>query len=80
MKEQTYEEILRRMEQVYLEQAGFVPQADSDLGIRLRVLAGEVYNLHSGILWLNREAFPQTATGERLEQDVYKRQTLISAN
>ena len=73
MKEQTYEEILRRMEQVYLEQAGFVPQADSDLGIRLRVLAGEVYNLHSGILWLNREAFPQTATGERLERHAAQR-------
>ena len=37
MKEQTYEEILRRMEQVYLEQAGFdISKTDSDLGIRLR--------------------------------------------
>ena len=73
MEEQTYEQILDRMESVYAEEAGFVPEASSDLGIRLRVLAGEVYNLQSGIQWLKRQSFPQTAEGEFLDDHAAQR-------
>ncbi|MDD5952708.1 MAG: baseplate J/gp47 family protein [Oscillospiraceae bacterium] len=66
MEELTYEQFLNRMEDSYAEKAGFVPEPASDLGIRLRVLAGELYNLQSGMLWLKRQTFPQTATGELL--------------
>ncbi len=73
MEEQTYEQILARMESVYQVEAGFVPEQMSDLGIRLRVLAGELYNLQSGMLWLKRQAFPQTASGEYLEDHAAQR-------
>lgn len=73
MEEQTYEQILKRMEVVYAEEAGFVPEPSSDLGIRLRVLAGEIYNLQSGIQWLKRQAFPQTASGEFLDDHAAQR-------
>lgn len=73
MEEQTYGQILARMEAAYETAAGFVPEASTDLGIRLRVLAGELYNLQSGIQWLKRQSFPQTATGEFLDDHAAQR-------
>ncbi len=67
MEQQTYEQILERMEAAFSERAGFLPDSASDLGIRLRVLAGEIFNLRSGMDWLKRQVFPQTAGGEFLE-------------
>lgn len=73
LEELTYQQILGRMEQVYQEKSGFVPEEISDLGIRLRVLAGELYNLQSGMHWLKAQAFPQTASGEFLEYHAEQR-------
>ena len=73
MEEQTYEGILVRMEEAFAEQAGFVPDDASDLGIRLKVLAGEIRNLYAGMEWLQRQAFPQTASGEALEMHAEER-------
>lgn len=67
MEQQTYQQILERMEAAFAAQAGFVPDDASDIGIRFKVLAGEIFNLYSGMQWLGRQVFPQTAFGEYLE-------------
>ena len=36
-------------------------------GLRMRVLAGELYRLEASLDWLERQAFPQTASGEQLD-------------
>lgn len=73
MEQQTYQEILTRMETAFAEQAGFPADGASDIGIRLRVLAGEIFNLQSGMEWLKRQAFPQTASGEYLDMHASQR-------
>ena len=63
----TYESILERMNEKYTELSGNLPRESSDIGIRLRLLAGELYALNSNMEWLRRQMFPNTATGEWLE-------------
>lgn len=67
MEQQTYAEILERMQAEFETQAGFAADDASDIGIRLKVMAGEIFNLYSGVEWLKRQTFPQTATGEFLD-------------
>ncbi len=64
---ESYEQIYARMRAAYQEKSGCMPEEVSDLGLRLQVLAGELYRMQAGLDWLRREAFPQTATGERLD-------------
>ena len=63
---ETYEEILERMKQTFAQQAGYEVEKNSDLEIRMQVLAGELYSSFANIEWLKRQVFPQTATGEYL--------------
>ena len=63
----TYEEIADGMKQSFYEQAGYSPDEASDIGIRMRVLAGEIYNMQTYLEWIKRQAFPQTAKGEYLD-------------
>ena len=63
-----YSEILKEMEDKYEELSGFCPGDGSDAGIRLRVLAGELHNLWTQMEWLERQIFPDTATGQWLEK------------
>lgn len=67
MKLETYEEILERMRGEYAAKSGGPPEEASDIGLRLQVLAGELYRLQAGVEWLKRQAFPQTADGEQLD-------------
>lgn len=64
---ETYEEILERMEKTYEQESGCKVEDVSEVGLRLRVLAGELYRLDASLDWLERQAFPQTATGEQLD-------------
>ncbi len=64
---ESYEEILKRMQDAYQTESGYSPEDVSDTGLRLRVLAGELYRLRAKLAWLERQAFPQTATGEWLD-------------
>ncbi len=64
---ESYKEILERMKREYTERSGSRPEDVSDIGIRLQVMAGEVYRLQARTDWLLRQAFPQTAGGERLD-------------
>lgn len=61
-----YEDILGEMEEAYERESGHRAEDVSDTGLRIRVLAGELYRLHAKLAWLERQAFPHTATGEWL--------------
>lgn len=64
---ETYEEILSRMQEKFAELAGYPADEASDIGIRLRVLAGEIYSLTASMNWLEQQLFAQTAQGELLD-------------
>lgn len=64
---ETYEEILERMKGKYTELSGANINDDSDLGIRMKVLAGEVFSLQNNVLWLKQQMFAQTAVGQQLD-------------
>ena len=55
----TYEEIRARMAAEYEAQAGFAPDDASDAGIRIRVLAGEIYTALRMLEAVKDEAFPR---------------------
>lgn len=63
----TYDEILETMRARYRELAGFDADDASDIGIRLKVLAAQVYGLARRVEALAGEVFPQTSTGARLD-------------
>lgn len=64
---QTYDEILKTMTDKYTEATSVVPTEYSDIGIRLRVLAGEIYSSLVNFNWLKEQVFIDTATGEYLD-------------
>lgn len=68
-----YEEILGRMQETFEEQAGYSADDASDIGIRLKVLAGEIYSCCTNIDWLRKQVFPQTATGQQLDYHAQQR-------
>lgn len=68
IKIRSYDEILDIMKSEFTEKAGFSPDDASDIGIRLKVLASQIYSLGVHQDWLKRQAFPQTATGEELDK------------
>jgi uncharacterized phage protein gp47/JayE len=63
----SYEEIMTRMQERFTELAGYSPDDASDIGIRMKVLAGEVYSVCSAIDWLKMQTFAQSAQGEKLD-------------
>lgn len=63
-----YSEILDRMKSEFEKNAGYVPEDASDIGIRMKTLAGEIFSLESSIDFLKRQMFPTTATGEYLDK------------
>ncbi|MDU7338448.1 MAG: baseplate J/gp47 family protein [Clostridium sp.] len=70
---ESYDSVLKRMQSSFEGLAGFSADDASDLGIRIKVLAGEVYSLLCGIEWLKKQIFPQTAQGEYLEMHAAQR-------
>ncbi|MCH5297364.1 MAG: baseplate J/gp47 family protein [Ruminococcus sp.] len=64
---ETYDEIYERMKQKYEQESGAQFDEASDIAIRLRVLAGEIYNAQVNMEWLKNQMFVETATGERLD-------------
>ena len=61
------------MKESYIGYAGFVPAEESDIMIRLRVLAGEVYRLWVNADFVSRQLFPHTAAGEYLDRHAQQR-------
>ncbi len=69
----TYDEIYKSMADKYTELTGIAPDENSDLGIRLRVLAGEIYSSEVNLGWLKRQMFFSTADGEYLDLHAVER-------
>lgn len=69
----TYDEILGRMEKKFFELSGYEADRVSDIGIRMRLLAGEIFSLSSNIDFVKKQMFPNTATGEYLELHAQQR-------
>lgn len=63
----SYDDILAVMTSEYTAQSGCVPDEASDIGIRLRVLASQIFELTSRLENLKKQLFPTTATGEALD-------------
>lgn len=61
------------MKTSYQEETGTNPDEASDIGIRMQVLAGEIYRLESSIEWLGNQAFPETAVDQQLEYHASQR-------
>ena len=69
----SYNEILERMVGSYTEYAGSAPSPESDIMIRLRVLAGEIYNAQANAEYIKRQVFASTASGEYLDRHASER-------
>lgn len=59
--------ILKRMQDKYIEYAGFTPRKESDVMIRLKVLAGEIYKARVYADYVLRQMFLSTAEGAYLD-------------
>ncbi len=70
---ESYEDIILRMQEKFKELAGFQADDASDVGIRLKVLAGEIFSACSNIEWLKNQVFPQTATEKQLDYHAQQR-------
>lgn len=67
MKE-TYNNILNNMRTAYFEECGYEPAPDSDLELRFKAVAGEIFSAYSYADFILKQVFPQTATGEYLDR------------
>ena len=57
----------------YVEESGAEFDEAGDIAIRLKVLAGEIYNMQTQTEWLKRQLFPSTASGEFLDRFAQQR-------
>lgn len=63
----SYDTICSRMKRKYREQTGYMPDDASDIGIRIQLLAGEIFSFNTYLEWVKNQIFPQTATGNSLD-------------
>lgn len=63
-----YESILGELLDAYETLRGSRPDDASDIAIRMRVLAGQLFSLHARISWLEKQVFPESAVGLQLDQ------------
>ncbi|MCQ2514495.1 MAG: baseplate J/gp47 family protein [Ruminococcus sp.] len=64
---EAYNEIYNRMKAEYESISDTKIDEISDIAIRLKVLAGELYSMQSNLEWVKRQSFLNTATGENLD-------------
>ena len=69
----SYDDILSSMKAKYTELTGTDPDKASDIGIRMKVLAGELFSAYAELNWLKAQMFPTTADGEYLEMHAAQR-------
>lgn len=69
----SYDTIVNRMKEKFSSLAGYSPDDASDIGIRMKVLAGEIYSLYNALEWLKMQSFAQTAQGEQLDLKAQER-------
>ena len=64
----TYDEIYGRMKNVYEQETGDSFNEKSDIAIRLKVLAGEIFKVQTNLEWWKRQMFAVSASGECLDK------------
>ena len=69
----SYNDILSRMTASYAQYSGCEPSAESDIMIRLRVLAGEIYQAGVYAEYIKRQLFASTASGDYLDSHAAER-------
>ena len=62
------EELYREMLAEFQRLTGTAMTGESDLAVRLYAVAAQVHALYVQSDWVTRQCFPQTATGEWLDQ------------
>ena len=70
---ESYENILNRLNTKFEEFAGFSADDATDIGIRLKVLAGELFSLYSELNYIKNQMFVQTAFGKGLDNHAAQR-------
>ncbi len=55
------------MKNQYADAAGFIPDEASDISIRLKLLAGEIFSCQMNLEYIKNQMFLKTATGECLD-------------
>lgn len=69
----TYHEIYSRMLDDYNTRTGNYPSESSDVAIRLKVLAGEIFSCYMNLEFIKNQMFLTTATGEYLDYHATQR-------
>ncbi len=69
----TLEEIYQKLSAVFQEQTGLTAAGSSELAVRFYAVAAEIYSLYVQAEWTRRQCFPQTATGENLDNHAWLR-------
>ncbi|MBR1731220.1 MAG: baseplate J/gp47 family protein, partial [Ruminococcus sp.] len=69
----SYESILSGMKEKYTELSGNVVPEGSDIDIRMKVLAGEIFDSEVNLDFVKRQMFASTATGEYLDMHARER-------
>lgn len=69
----TYDEIYSRMLKDYNTRTGNFPSDSSDIAIRLKVLAGEIFSSYINLEFIKNQMFLTTATGEYLDYHASQR-------
>lgn len=65
--------IVENMKEHFRSLSGINPDDASDIGIRIKIVAGQLFALYTKCEWLLRQAFPQTASGEYLDLHAQQR-------
>lgn len=73
-----YQSIYNDIKTEFKNRTGETVSDDGDFGIRMQVVAGELFYLYQQMDFVTKQMFPQTATGEYLEhhaaiRDLYKK-------
>ena len=55
-----YSKVLERMRNEYYRQTGMFPDENSDIQIKMKILAGELHALGVNIDWLKRQLNPES--------------------
>lgn len=70
---ENYNAIYERMKENYESRAGIGISNESDIAIRLKVLAGEIFKQQQNEDFILRQMFPLTASGEYLDRHAFSR-------
>ena len=64
---ETYNQIYERMKNNYIESSGNNFDEASEIAVRMKVMAVEIFNAYSSLEWLKRQMFASSASGEYLD-------------